>query len=183
MSENNLLYEQTLFERFRQGDERAFKVLYDRYSGILFATVRAIVRQQDVAEDVVANAFIKLYECRMRMRDGNHVQGFLFVTARNEAVVYYRDQKRQRVARVDQEVLLEREYHDPVEAELEMERWMTKVRALVREMPPARRQIFELNFFKGLSVREIANQLNLTETTVRNQRNRALSFLRQAFFL
>jgi RNA polymerase sigma factor (sigma-70 family) len=54
---------------------------------------------------------------------------------------------------------------------------------LVDLLPPARRKIFRLHFFDGLSIREIANQLDLNEVTVRNQRNRALIFLRQAFLL
>jgi RNA polymerase sigma-70 factor (family 1) len=179
MAENPTL----LFARFRQGDGSAFKVLYDRYFRMLFLVIREYVGRQDIAEDIVTNAFIKLYHRRTRIRDADHIYGFLFVVARNEAVGHHRDQKRQRVARETQELLVDREYNDPLEAEMERDRWMEKIRQLVGELPPAQKQIFELHFFKGLSVREIANQLNLTETTVRNQRNRALSFLRQAFFL
>ena len=184
MREKNLPHEPTLlFERFRQGDERAFRILYDHYFSMLFLVIREYVGREDIAEDIVTNAFIKLYARRTRIRDAGHVYGFLFVVARNEAVEHHRDQKRQRVAREAQELLVDREYNDPLEAELERDQWMEKIRRLVGELPPAQKQIFELHFFKGLSIREIANQLNLTETTVRNQRNRALSFLRQAFFL
>jgi RNA polymerase sigma-70 factor (family 1) len=174
---------QDLFERFRQGDGDAFKILYDRYFPMLFLIIREYVGRQDIAEDIVTNSFIKLYDRRTRIRDAEHVQGFLFVVARNEAVGHLRDQKRWRGAREAQELLADREYHDPMEAELERDRWMGRIRELIGQLPPARKQIFVLHFFKGLSIREIANQLNLTETTVRNQRNRALSFLRQAFFL
>lgn len=150
---------------------------------MLFLIIREYVGRQDIAEDIVTNAFIKLYDRRTRIRDAEHVQGFLFVVARNEAVGHLRDQKRWRGVRAVQDLLVDREYHDPLEAELERDRWMGKIRQLIEQLPPARKQITELHFFKGLSIREIANQLNLTETTVRNQRNRALSFLRQAFFL
>jgi RNA polymerase sigma-70 factor (family 1) len=184
MREKNLPHDPTLLlERFRQGDGNAFKILYDRYFPMLFLIIREYVGRQDVAEDIVTNAFIKLYDCRARIRDAEHVYGFLFVVARNEAVGHHRDQKRWRGARAAQELLADREYHDPLEAELERDRWMRKIRQLIEQLPPARKQIFELHFFKGLSIREIANQLNLTETTVRNQRNRALSFLRHSFFL
>jgi RNA polymerase sigma-70 factor (family 1) len=183
MREKNLSHDPTqLLERFRQGDERAFKILYDRYFPMLFLIIREYVGRQDIAEDIVTNAFIKLYNRRSHIRDADHIYGFLFVVARNEAVGHHRDQKRWRVARKAQEQLEEREYHDPLEAELERDRWMLKIRQLIGQLPPARKQIFELHFIKGLSIREIADQLNLTETTVRNQRNRALSFLRQAFF-
>lgn len=157
--------------------------MYDRYFPKLFLIIREYVGRQDIAEDIVTNAFIKLYNRRTRIRDADHIYGFLFVVARNEAVGHHRDQKRQRGVREVQELLVDREYNDPLEAELERDRGMLKIRQLIGQLPPSRKQIFEMHFFNGQSIREIANQLNLTETTVRNQRNRALSFLRQAFFL
>ncbi len=172
-----------IFERFQQGDRSAFNYFYDRYFPRLFLIIREYVGRDDAAEDIVSNAFIKLYDRRTRIREAEHVYGFLFVVARNKAVEYRRDQKRWRGVSADLEVLADREYQDPLEAEVEGNVRMLKIRRLVDELPPARKLIFELHFFKGLSVREIANQLNLTEITIRNQRNRALSYLRQGFLV
>jgi RNA polymerase sigma-70 factor (family 1) len=178
LSEPNLL-----FERFQQGDPGAFKVLYARYFPMLYLTILKYVEREDITEDIVANAFIKLFDRRATIRDSDHVYAFLYVAARNEAVDYHRDLRRQRAARKDQEQLADREYHDPREAELERERWMVKILEAIELLPPARRKIFHLHYFKALSIREIANRLDLKETTVRNQRNRALIFLRESFFL
>jgi RNA polymerase sigma-70 factor (family 1) len=184
MAGKNVSFDPTFaFERFRQGDGSAFKIYYDHYFPMLFVVIRDYVGRSDIAEDIVSNAFMKLYDRRSRIRDAEHVYGFLFVVARNEAVGHHRDQERRRAVSEAQALLVDREYHDPLEAELERDAWMEKIRQLVEELPPARKLIFGLYFFEQLSVREIANRLNLTETTVRNQRNRALSFLRQAFFL
>jgi RNA polymerase sigma-70 factor (ECF subfamily) len=172
-----------LFDRFQQGDGDAFKILYDLHFPRLYLIIHVYVGQRELAEDMVTNAFIKLYERRAGIREPGHIYGFLFVVARNEAIQHYRDQRRQRVARKEQEQLVDREYHDPHEPERERERWMAKIQHLIELLPPARRKIFRLHFFDGLTIREIANQLKLTETTVRNQRNRALIFLRQAFLL
>jgi RNA polymerase sigma-70 factor (family 1) len=183
MHGNELLQDPTLlFERFRQGDGSAFKVIYDRYFPMLFLIIREYVGQLDVAEDIVTNAFIKLYDRRAKIKDAGHTYAFLYVVARNEAIGYYREQKRQRAVHQAQERLVNSEYYDPLETELERDQWLLQIRQLAGQLPPARRKIFQLHFFEGLSIREIANRLNLTETTVRNQRNRALNFLRQAFF-
>jgi RNA polymerase sigma-70 factor (family 1) len=164
-------------------DESAFKKLYDLHFPMLFVTIREYVGDHEAAKDIVANAFAKLYQYRARMRNADHVKGFLYLVARNEAADFYRNQQRQRAVAEGWKLLTDKEYRHPLEAELEREEWMLKIRRLVEQLPPARKKIFELNFDQGLSIREIANLLNLTETTVRNQRNRALSFLRQAFFL
>jgi RNA polymerase sigma factor (sigma-70 family) len=181
---NDLLRDSTLlFNQFKLGDPSAFSILYDRYFARLFLIIRVHVGQQELAEDIVTNAFIKLYDRRANIRDLDHVYRFLFVVARNESISHFRSNRRWPLARVDEEQLVDTEYHDPRERELESERWLVKIQQLVDLLPPARRKIFRLHFFDGLTVREIANQLKLTETTVRNQRNRALIFLRQAFLL
>jgi len=185
MNLNHLLHDNAteLFHRFQQGDEDAFKVFYDRHFPRLSLIIGDYVDQRDVVEDIVTNAFIKLYDHRASIKEPGQIYAFLFVVAKNDAIGHLRRQRRQRIGRAMQEQLVDREYHDPRETELERDRWMAKIRDLVELLPPARKKIFRLHFFEGLSIREIANQLNLTETTVRNQRNRALIFLRQAFLL
>jgi RNA polymerase sigma-70 factor (ECF subfamily) len=185
MNLNHLLHDNAteLFHRFQEGDGEAFKVLYDRHFPRLCLIIGAYVEQREVVEDIVTNAFIKLYDHRAGIKEPGHIYAFLFVVAKNEAIGHLRLQRRQRKGRAMQEQLVDREYHDPRETELERDRWMAKIQNLVELLPPARKKIFRLHFFEGLSIREIANQLNLTETTVRNQRNRALIFLRQAFLL
>jgi RNA polymerase sigma-70 factor (ECF subfamily) len=182
MDQYNLPDDPTLlFDRFRQGDGSAFKVLYDRYFPMLYLTILKYVERREIAEDIVTNAFIKLYDRRAAFRDADHVYPFLYVAARNEAVDQYRDLRRQRAARNEQAQLVDREYHDPLEAELEREQWMVKIVQAIELLSPARRMIFRMHYFEELSIREIANRLDLTETTVRNQHNRALIFLRQTF--
>jgi len=172
-----------LFHRFQQGDSKAFKVLYDQHFARLYLIVRYHVGRDEDAEDIVSSAFTKLFDSRARIRGLDHVYPFLFRVARNEAISHFRAMRRRRQAPLDEEQLVDREYHDPRETELERVRWMMKIQNLVDLMPPRRRKIFRLHFFDGLTVREIANQLKLTETTVRNQNNRALKFLRQDFLL
>ncbi len=183
MKQNSLLSidPTELFLRFQQGDASAFKLLYQQHFPRIFRIIQHYVDQRDVVEDIVSNAFVKLYERRAAMRESDHIYSFLFVVARNEAIGYLRTQRRLRVARAVQERTVDREYLDPRDAEAEWERWTTKIRELMELLPPARRQIFRLHFVEGLSIREIAIQLDLTERTVRNQRNRALIFLRQSF--
>lgn len=170
-------------ERFRAGDDDAFKFLYDTFHQRLFLTIFNYLGQRDVAEDIVSNAFMKLFDRRSTIRDLDHVYAFLYVAARNEAVDHLRSEKRRRDAFREQEGLADEEYHDPRESELEKERWMAKIMEAVELLPPARQKVFRLLYFDSLSIREIANRLKLTETTVRNQRNRALITLRRAFSL
>src|SRR5579863_2751697 len=128
MDQKNLSLQDTtdIFTRFQQGDGDAFRVLYDRYFSRLYLVVNEFVPQQ-LAEDIVSNAFIKLYNRRQAIKELEHIYPFLFVCARNEMIDHHRQQKRQRAARETHEMLVDTEYHDPRESEFERDRWMARI--------------------------------------------------------
>src|ERR1700742_791923 len=92
-----------LFDRFRKGDEAAFDILYKQHFRRLFLVIRELVGQEDLAEDVVSNAFIRLFERRGYIREPGQIYPFLFVVARNEAISHLRLLQRQRLARKEME--------------------------------------------------------------------------------
>jgi RNA polymerase sigma-70 factor (ECF subfamily) len=185
MSKNNLLPAEPtkVFERFQQGDGSAFGAFYEEHFDRVCLMIQHMVGQLELAEDFVSTAFAKLYARRANIKESEQVYRFLFVVARNEAIDYFRAQQRHRAARKEQVHLLDKEYSDPAEAEQERAQCVAKILELAEQLPPAEKRVFNLNFITGLSIREIANQLGRSESTVRNQRNRAVVFLRQAFFL
>ncbi len=56
-----------------------------------------------------------------------------------------------------------------------------KLLGLIQQIPERRREIFVLSRFEGLSYKQIATKLNITENTVDSQIRNALSFLRKEF--
>jgi RNA polymerase sigma-70 factor (ECF subfamily) len=168
-----------LFMRFHQGDPAAFRIVYERYQSKLRLSIYPFVGQMEVAEDIVADAFLKLFFNRMKVNDAAHIFGYLFIIARNQAIGYKREQKRQRETDDAQELPVEKSCTDPSEAEAEMERVIDKIRGLVGQLPPAMKRIFRMYFYEGMDIRTIAKQLGLTETSVRNQKNLALGKLRK----
>src|SRR5215469_13401750 len=105
-----------LFVLFKEGDELAFKDVFDHYFDRLFLIIRVFVGQEEIAEEIVTEAFIKLYDRRERIKEPDHISRFLWVVARNKAISYFRQERRQRVALKELEQLMDREYQDPAEA-------------------------------------------------------------------
>ncbi|HET6253311.1 MAG TPA: sigma-70 family RNA polymerase sigma factor [Puia sp.] len=168
-----------LFHRFQLGDEAAFENLYHRFSEQLYLSIRRIVSRQDVAEDIVVSAFEKLYKNRQSINEAGHIVGFLFLTARNEAISHLRHQTSRR--RASHGWPVDAEYLDPREGELEWEQTMATIRHNIGLMSPEKRAILHLRYDQGLNFHEIAKRLNVKERRVQDQHRRAIHFLRQAF--
>jgi RNA polymerase sigma factor (sigma-70 family) len=169
------------YDRFQRGDDEAFKFFYYYYIKRLLPLVHGLVGQRELAEEIVEDAFVKLHFGRKLIRDAAHVYSFLYVVARNMAISHLRHQRSLRAAAREQERLADKADVDPLELELEMAASVEQICQLVEKLPPERKRIVKLYFFEQLSVRDIANRLNLSESTVRNQRNRALDFIRKYF--
>src|SRR5258708_7049216 len=167
---------------FRDGDKDAFKLVHDRLSKSLLYFVQNIIESQPDAEDIVANAFLKLYtRAREGMESYEHIKRWLYVITRNEAIDYLRYKTRSREVHQDLSYLGDKEER----ADLEMLKTglLQNRREGIEKLPRQRRAILQLYFFEEKSTSEIADQLQLNSQTVLNHKSRALEALRKTVLM
>lgn len=163
-------------ERIRAGDEKALAVLLQDAWAPLVRYLRRRSADPDAAQDAAQEAFVRLWERRERW-EGGTARGLLFRIARNVA----HDQ--QRKAEVRRRRAGEARAHGsrprtPAE-ELQTGEVEERVREALAALPERRREVFALVRLDGLSYREVAEALEISEQTVANQVSRALRELRR----
>ena len=134
-----------------------------------------------VAEDIVQEAFIKLYERYMaQIRIEEDMRKLLFRIVRNGCIDYLRHEasvvetaERVRIDLSLQEIATEDFYQDEYAEEMEV------VLHAVERLPQRRREIFELYYKQGLKSDEIAGRLSLSKRTVENSIYRSLLTIRK----
>jgi len=164
---------------FKEGNEAAFKAIYSTMSTPLLYFVENIIHSQVDAEDIVANAFYKLYHAREGLRSIDHIKRWLYVIVRNESIDFLRLRARQ------QETKYDLAYLEPnADEQLETERVRTvllqDIRAAIEELPRQRRKILRLYFFEEKSTAEIAEIMQLRPQTVLNHKTKAIDSLRKS---
>jgi len=107
---------------FREGDQDAFRWVYDKLVRPLTYFVENIIFSTTDAEDIVANAFSKLYNARSGMRSFEHIKRWLYVIVRNESIDYLRSKRRLRESHTEVAYL-----ESAAEGQLETERVKTEV--------------------------------------------------------
>ena len=164
---------------FREGDKDSFRWVYDRMVRPLTYFVENIIFSHADAEDIVANAFYKLFHARAGMKSYEHVKRWLYVIVRNEAIDYLRLKTKQKDSRSDLAYL-----QTGVEEQMETERAKTvvlqRVMTEIEKLPRQRKTILRLYFFEQKTTAEIAEMLQLNSQTVLNHKAKALESLRQS---
>lgn len=157
------------------GDRAAFEQIYNQTVDDIFSYVRGQCRNETVAEDLVANAYLKAWRsARLYRRGSNSYRRWVFAIARNELRDYWRSNQ-PTVAFLDLDVPDDTHTEqgaDPADARREVAR----VLAMLTE---EQRQVVVLRFFNNKSHQEIAKIMGKREGAVRALLLRALRHMRK----
>jgi len=169
---------EALMERYVGGDGRAFDALYERTSPRVFSYQMMMARNRSRAEDLVQTTYLKLHRARGGWISGSPVMPWLMAIARN---VFLDDARKRGRARV--RVTASGELPDQVDQQsLRPPATGLKeaIDAAINALPERQREAFILTKHGGLSPREAARVLGITETAVKLRVFRANQALRAA---
>jgi RNA polymerase sigma-70 factor, ECF subfamily len=170
-----------LVRRIRSGDKLLFGELMRRHNRRLFRIARAIVREDDEAEDVLQEAYVRAFEHLGRLEDLAAVATWLSRIVVNEARARLR---RRRIARdlapADVEVRL-MAAPDPEQQMLSKQ--LQGVLALaIDALPLGYRTVFVLRELEGLDTKEVSAALGIREEAVKTRLHRARTALRDELY-
>lgn len=171
-----------LAARVRAGDAAAFEQLFHAYYPRLHAFVESYVRSADVAEDLVADVFVRIWERRAEWDLRGSLRAYLYTAARNEALVWLR--RRRMMDRVHEGTA-----HDdrppgmgappaPVDAAVQARELSEAVEQAIERLPERGREAFVLHRRHGLSYAEVGETMGISPRTVEVHIRRAFQALR-----
>ncbi len=161
-------------EALHAGDENAFKAFYELHYAQLYGFVLKHTDDQQLAEDLVQQAFIKLWQKRTSIYSALAFKSYLFTTARNLVIDEYHRKLAEQEAQLVFKDLLQTTPSEEVHQTI-----LQEINAAIEALPPKRRRIFEMHKLEGLSHREIAAALSISISTVEKQMVAAMKTLRE----
>jgi len=166
--------------RLAQGDETAFKTLYDYYSPRLFQFAYAIIHSWEMAEEIVADVFLQIWHKRVRVGSLENLNWYLHITTRNISYTYYRKNNRRKNFDFDEAVLSYYQVHATPEEILIGQEVLQVINQAINDLPVKCKLIFRLVKEDNLKYREVAELLHLTPKTVENQMGIAVKKIHEA---
>lgn len=170
--------EQQLIRLLKQQDRNAYRELFDQYFYRLFSFAVHVVFREDIANDIVQEIFIQLYEKTDVLNYDISLKSYLFNSVRNRCFNYLRDRKvEDRRKNLYAEACIWAETTDCIEEEDVLHH----IHQALEELPDKCRDICKLRFLEGKKFEEIASLLNISESTIRVQTSRGMEKLRNRF--
>lgn len=169
--------ETQLIRLVKEGNKEAFSILYTQYWEKVYAFGCLYLDRKERAEDVVQEVFIKIWESREFLEEEENFKGLLFIITRN--LIFNQHRKNVNEDFYKMTVLAAVEETSTLEEEIEASDLSAYIDLLIRDLPPKRRQIFDLSRKEHKSYKEIAAILHISEKTVENQIGEALKYLKR----
>jgi RNA polymerase sigma-70 factor (ECF subfamily) len=166
-----------LQDRIRQGDHSAFDALFRATYAQLVGVTRSIVRDADVAEEIVQDVLLELWRRREALVVEDSLRAYLFRATRNRALNHLRHIAVER--RGEPFVRGESAVSPRADARLSASEIEVAIRDAVAKLPERCREVFELSRLHGLKYSEIAQTLGISIKTVEAQMGKALRILRE----
>lgn len=165
-------------ERIRASDTRAFEQLFFAYGQPLTSFALRFVQDQDLAEDIVQDVFLRVWTQRTNLDPDRSIKTYLYTATRNQALNVLRHS---RVKQHGAEELapLEPQVTTP-EDQLEQQQVSREIHRAIAQLPDRCRTIFTMSRFDHLTYAEIAEILHISIKTVETQMGRALKSLRSS---
>jgi RNA polymerase sigma-70 factor (ECF subfamily) len=166
-----------LFERIKQSDENAFETLFYSYYKYLCLYASKIIQDDDSAEEIVQDLFVKLWEKREQLNIETSIKNYLFRSVKNLCINYIQHNKTK--LRYAQKIIseVENNYSDDDNfTEIELSQ---KIEESINSLPEKRKEIFRLSRQDGFKYHEIATKLNISIKTVETQMSLAIKTLRE----
>lgn len=180
MADYSKLTDQELADFLKNGDEPAFKELYNRYWKILLDTAYKRLDSIEMAEEVVQDLFVDIYVKRKNLNITSSLEGYLKNALKYKIFDIFRSQQ------------IHNKYADSIlkqdvafslspERELQIKELKLKIDAAIQKMPDKCREVFLMSRVENLSNKAIALKLNISVSTVEKHISKAMHLLEKDF--
>lgn len=174
------IHESLYISALQGGSAEAFKALYCKYADRIYSFAIKQIKNRTAAQDIVQETFMQLWKSRMTLDPEKGVQAFLFTITRHIVI----DTFRRQIVEVDFEGYLEycehRESTSSIEEKLYYDEFQQKINCLKKKLSRRECEIFEMSREGNMTVKEIANALQLSQQTVKNYITSSLKLFRSS---
>jgi RNA polymerase sigma factor (sigma-70 family) len=173
-----------LISLYIAGNEDAFAQLLERHKDRVFTTIMLIVRDEDVAEDLLQDTFIKAIHTMKsgRYNEEGKFSSWICRIAHNLSIDFFRREKRSPLLKLDTSSHTFNSIshaEEGVEVALTREETYARLRALIQDLPAAQKEVLVMRHYGDMSFHEIADATGVSINTALGRMRYALINLRK----
>ncbi|MEQ7799665.1 RNA polymerase sigma-70 factor [Pedobacter sp. ASV1-7] len=170
--------EDILLEEISKGNEIAFKTIYDNYFNKLSTYIYKLCKSKDATEEIVNDVFLKIWTSKSDLSIVYSFEAYLFTMARNKAIDYLRKLAKNThlISELTDQI---KNVHNDVEEKLDAEALRMLIDQALSQLSDQKKKIFKMSKEDGYSHDEIAANMQLSKSTVKNHLSETLKHLKK----
>lgn len=168
-----------IIRRLKRDDKSAMDELFQYYYPRLYHFSRSILKIENEIDDILQDVFVKIWLNRHKISNAETFNSYIFTITKNEVLNFLRSKMRDQNFKDE---LLLRSVAEEYQSQnlVEFNEIKAGIDKIVAGLPEKRRQVFILSRTEGLSNKEIAQQMNISEKTVEDHITHAIKHLKRA---
>ncbi|THU31152.1 RNA polymerase sigma-70 factor [Niastella caeni] len=166
-----------IIESFQQGDPDALQSLLKQFYNPLCLFADRLLTDRAAAEDIVGESFIKLWHKRTDFESLQNIKAFMYITVRNACLNHLKQAKRDSLSK-KQLAYITGEKEEFVLNEMIRAEVLKEIMKEIDNLPEQCGKVLKLGYLEGLKNQEIADLLQISVHTVKNQKARAIQLLK-----
>ena len=154
--------------RLRHGEERAFREIYDTHFSKLYRYAHSFTHSPEASEEIIQEVFATLWRKKQTLNPDHSLNHYLYTLTKHRCFRFLKQRAQQHALR--QELI-----HRSVPSSNDTEDQVTYrqsyaiAQEAIRQLPPKRQLIYEMARLEGRPLQEIAEELGISLSTVKNQ--------------
>ena len=170
--------DKNIVKKFKEGDAEAFDVIYRSFSRKLFHFALGLLKDKDIAEDLVQEVFVMLWEKRGQVDPKLNFDNYIFTITYNSIRKFFRNKSTETKV-IDLLVKDSPEMIESIYGTVIYNEMLDRANKIIETLPPKRKRVYKLSRQEGLKIKEIADKLNISTRTAENHLAKALKYLRE----
>jgi RNA polymerase sigma-70 factor (family 1) len=166
-------------KELKHGDEFYFRQVFDQYHQKLYFFILYKTKSEYIAEEIVQMAFTKLWQCRQTLQEEYTVSTQLFRIATTLLIDFLRKYNNKDAVTARLDALNIEKGIDSTNEKVSGAELQKRISEAVNDLPPVRKQVFEMSREQGMSYREIAATLSVSSKTVETHIYKALKQIKK----
>jgi RNA polymerase sigma-19 factor, ECF subfamily len=166
-------------KKLKDGDELYFRQVFDQYHQKLYFFILYKTKSEYIAEEVVQMAFTKLWKCRQTLHEEYTISTQLFRIATTILIDYLRKYNNKDAITARLDVVNIEKGIDSTNEKMRGAELQKRISEAVNDLPPVRKQVFEMSREQGMTYREIAETLSVSSKTVETHIYKALKQIKK----
>lgn len=179
MALSNKMYteDEYLFSLLQRDDADAFTRIYNKYHKILFALAFDYLRDRDLAEDIIQQVFLRLWEQRTRLLVRVNLGNYLYTVTKNLVLKTIQERNKEVLQAYEVDFVMNISHGNMTE-KIRSEKEIEELYEAIDKLPEQKKAVCRLKLEEELSNQQISDKLGISVKTVKSHYNQAIRFLR-----